>query len=446
MHTQPDIEGQESSYGGPQARRPSGPGTGPSLTIDAANRPSGPRPGANFKRQKSLVRPERERIDRNHPQYFYRNATQNLDGSNIKVQASTTGNDPSAPMNRATGVRRGKSVLGREPEKPEGLRARPKPQPKRRLEVKNPLKNTTREWPSSWIMYYNAITCCFPAALLRSCGMHTHEIQKAWREKIALVSLVIFMVLAVAFLTFGLQKALCRDESTGKFVAGSPDTATGMIINGMGYYFNAKDEGGAGVVWTHPAIATNISSERVDIMSDPTFGASGKDASFLFQNPTGGACSDLITRIAPPDVEGDYYFPCKLRDIFGTTPPNMSVDRGIIGCHTNVRGQWNALARSAPIAPAYYTWENITRGDRNLFAFDGDVIDADILKWIKTDQFTVSDSIAALRNGSIPLQRDLSFLFAKSKMSNLGACVKQIARVGAMDSKTIGCMTADVIT
>ncbi|KAF9337860.1 Chitin synthase, class 3 [Podila minutissima] len=446
MHTQPDIEGQESSYGGPQARRPSGPGTGPSLTIDAANRPSGSRPGANFKRQKSLVRPERERIDRNHPQYFYRNVTQNLDGSNIKVQASTTGNDPSAPMNRATGVRRGKSVLGREPEKPEGLRARPKPQPKRRLEVKNPLKNTTREWPSSWIMYYNAITCCFPAALLRSCGMHTHEIQKAWREKIALVSLVILMVLAVAFLTFGLQKALCKDESTGKFVAGSPDTATGMIVNGMGYYFNSKDEGGAGVVWTHPAIATNISSERVDIMSDPTFGASGKDASFLFQNPTGGACSDLITRIAPPDVEGDYYFPCKLRDIFGTTPPNMSVDRGIIGCHTKVRGQWNALARSAPIAPAYYTWENITRGDRNLFAFDGDVIDADILKWIKTDQFTVSDSIAALRNGSIPLQRDLTFLFAKSKMSNLGACVKQIARVGAMDSKTIGCMTADVIT
>ncbi|KAG0024683.1 Chitin synthase, class 3 [Podila clonocystis] len=124
----------------------------------------------------------------------------------------------------------------------------------------------------------------------------------------------------------------------------------------------------------------------------------------------------------------------------------MSVDRGIIGCHTNVRGKWNALARSAPTAPAYYTWENITREDRNLFAYDGDVIDADILKWIKTDQFTVSDSIAALRNGSIPLRRDLSFLFTKSKMGNLGACVKQIARVGAMDSKTIGCMTADVIT
>lgn len=167
---QSDIEDQEGSYGGPQARRPSGPGTGPSLTIDAANRPAGSRAGANFKRQKSLVRPERERIDRNHPQYYYRNATQNLDGSNIKVQASTTGNDPSAPLSRATGVRRGKSVLGREPEKPEGFRSRPKPQPKRRLEVKNPLKNATREWPSTWVMYYNAITCCFPAALLKSCG------------------------------------------------------------------------------------------------------------------------------------------------------------------------------------------------------------------------------------------------------------------------------------
>jgi len=123
----------------------------------------------NFKRQKSLVRPERERIDRNHPQYHYRNATQNLDGSNIRVQASTTGNDPTgASLGRTGGVRRGKSVLGREPEKAGQPRLKKAATPKGKLD--GLLKKKSWEWPSKWVLYYNAITCCFPAAILKSCG------------------------------------------------------------------------------------------------------------------------------------------------------------------------------------------------------------------------------------------------------------------------------------
>jgi len=170
--TYQDVENPSSlSYEEPQGRRSQA--AGPSLSIDNSNAPNR-RPTTNFKRQKSLVRPERERVDRNHPQYFYRNATQNLDGSGVKVLASTTGTDPTgAPLGRTGGVRRGKSVLGREPEKPGEPRVKPKPANQKRIaipELKNPLKKATREWPSSWVIYYNAITCCFPAALLKSCG------------------------------------------------------------------------------------------------------------------------------------------------------------------------------------------------------------------------------------------------------------------------------------
>lgn len=128
---------------------------------------------SNFRRQKSLVRPERERIDRNHPQYHYRNATQNLDGSHVRVQASTTGADPTGAVPRSAGLRRGKSVLGREIEKPGQARTTPKPAgPKRKIipVINESLKKKDREWPSKWIIYYNAVTCCFPAAILRSCG------------------------------------------------------------------------------------------------------------------------------------------------------------------------------------------------------------------------------------------------------------------------------------
>ncbi|KAI1316586.1 Chitin synthase, class 3 [Mortierella claussenii] len=442
-----DLESSSITYAEPHNRRQSQGG----LTIDTNMRG---RPNPNFRRQKSLVRPERERVDRSHPQYFYRNVTQNLDGSHVKVQPSTTGTDPTggvAPGRSAGGVRRGKSVLGREIEKPGQMRVKAKATaPKRKIiaDIKNPLKKKKREWPSKWIMYYNAITCCFPAALLKSCGMHTAEIQRAWREKIALVSLIVMMVLAVAFLTFGLQQALCQDEQSGKFVAGS--RAEDVIVNGMGYYFNAQDSGNGEPFWMHPTLNKEISNEPVDIMNAVGgYAAKGMDASFLFQDTAGGACEGLIARsapAAPTDTQANYYFPCVMRSINGVTPVNATVDRAGAACHTPPadRAFWNTL-KAKYNAPAYYTWGNISNTDRSLFAYDGDVIDADILKWIKPE-YTLDENMNALRNGSIHLQRDLSFLFVQKKMTKVGACLKQIARVGAMDSKTIGCVTSDVIT
>ena len=162
-----DTPAQGVSYEEPQVRRQNGAGANSGLSVDTNRRPT------NFKRQKSLIRPDRERIDKNHPQYYYRNATQNLDGSGIKVQASTTGIDPTgATPIRTGGVRRGKSVLGREIEKP-GQRPKVKASDAKRkpiVDIKNPLKKRTKECPSPWIVYFNAITCCFPAALLKSCG------------------------------------------------------------------------------------------------------------------------------------------------------------------------------------------------------------------------------------------------------------------------------------
>ncbi|KAG0019512.1 Chitin synthase, class 3 [Entomortierella chlamydospora] len=435
-----DLENPSVTIAEPQNRRQSQGG----LIVDTTKR------NTNFRRQKSLVRPERERVDRNHPQYFYRNVTQNLDSSHIMIQASTTGTDPTGvPPNRTTGggVRRGKSVLGREIEKPGHVRVKPTSKRKKFVEIKDPLKKEKWEWPSKWIMYYSAVTCCFPAAVLSKCGgMRTPEIQRAWREKIALVSLIIMMVFAVAFLTFALQKALCQDEESGKFVAGSrPED---VIVDGMGYYFNAEDSGNGETVWMHPSLNKDISSEPVDIMNAPGNSAKGMDASFLFQDVAGGACDGLITRTtaaSPSDTQANYYFPCIMRSIDGTTAPNTT-EGTAAACHipTADRVFWNSL-KSQFNAPTYYTWDNITDPNRNLFAYDGDVIDADILKFIKTD-FTLDDSLLALRNGSIRLQRDLSFLFVQRKMTNVGACLKQIARVGAMDSKTIGCVTSDVIT
>jgi chitin synthase len=276
--------------------------------------------------------------------------------------------------------------------------------------------------------------------------MHTLEIQRAWREKIALVSLIVLMVAAVAFLTFGLQAALCQDDRSGKYEYGTrPEN---MLVNGMGYYFNMDGSSG-GVAWQHPPINTMVSADKVDIMNDPTYGARGMDASFMFQSPASGACEGLITRVGPAtagDATANYYFPCVMRKDDGSTPLNGTWDKSGVGCHTPAadRATWAGLMASSN-SPVYYTWDQIKDENRMLFAFDGDVYDASILKWIKSE-FSVDSTLDNLRNGNTKLQRDLSFMFVQRKMTGLRSCLKEVARIGAMDSKTIGCMTSDVIT
>lgn len=98
--------GPTEGYG--QAYQPAPGGVSGMLGI---GQPGGLGGGANdVRRKKSLVRPDRERIDPNHRLYHYRErvAQENQGGGGMNVLPSTTGNAP-------PGLRRGKSLLGREP-------------------------------------------------------------------------------------------------------------------------------------------------------------------------------------------------------------------------------------------------------------------------------------------------------------------------------------------
>jgi chitin synthase len=117
------------------------------------------------KRAKSLVRPERERINENHRQYHYRQAASNNPDT---VQPSTTGNLPQrGASRRATTreayLRRGRSLLGRE-EKAAGSEASFEYTPEER---KSKWKS---KLPGPWMTYCYLITCCIPPFALRWSG------------------------------------------------------------------------------------------------------------------------------------------------------------------------------------------------------------------------------------------------------------------------------------
>ena len=157
---------------------------------------------ARVGRQKSLVRPEREKIDPGHRQWHYRNHVAQMEeegeGRLGVLPSSTywnhmiffdlisllaTGNIPQ----RDNGLRRGRSLLGREQDVHESglalfkrsatLRRKREQTPTAATSVELEAKKTKRRCYTGagpggpWMIYCSILTACVPPFLMNSCGM-----------------------------------------------------------------------------------------------------------------------------------------------------------------------------------------------------------------------------------------------------------------------------------
>jgi len=120
-----------------------------------------------------------------------------------------------------------------------------------------------------------------------------------------LVSLILLLMAAVGFLTFGFTKTVCGTPSN-RTLAGTVQEGT-LIINGYTY-----DLGN----WFHPSVGEFNGSQNPLFTAD--YMAGGKDASFMFQKVNEN-CRGIIgpsnnTGISPIDRTAGtmaWYFPCE---------------------------------------------------------------------------------------------------------------------------------------
>lgn len=181
----PTFENPQSSYSDARAYR-SAPGVDPE---DGAYRSFS---GADFGRKKSLVRPDRGKIEPGHPQYHYHSHValieEESDGRGLGVEPSRTGNVPHS------GLKRGRSLLARDEDvqesglmlfkksantlrrrKPNTTGATPSNQagPGADIPTSNGgiFKNIAPGPINAWMVYCWLLTCCLPPFLLRQCGM-----------------------------------------------------------------------------------------------------------------------------------------------------------------------------------------------------------------------------------------------------------------------------------
>lgn len=416
---------------------------------------------SEFTRKRSLIRPERGRIDRDHPNYHYRQHAQNM-----TVLPSTTGNDAiiegngeeETEISDETDLKRlsrpgnpGLDGVAYSDESPRGRAsskgAKGSKKIRRRRSRKVPVMseeekriqkelNSVRP-PSLWNVYCAIITFWCPGAILSCFGKPAKAQQRAWREKIGLISIILMICAVVGFLTFGFTQSVCGQPGL-RLKVNRVDSGF-MIFHGSAYNFEGSH---------HPAARGIL--EGNNILYDLPHKYGGQDGSFFFQN-VNGACKGIITAAAGSDVptndKGDlaWYFPCTAFNQDGSSAPNLTIPYYLgYACHTTPNGR-SAFYNLRSSGEVYYTWSDIRNASRNLMVYSGSVLDLNLLEWLNTTQVSYPAQFDDLRTNPAVRGVDVTRAFQSGSDRRLAQCLSEIIRVGSIDTESVGCIASKIV-
>lgn len=416
-------------------------------------------PGLGIGRKISLVRPERRRYDENDPQYYYRKHAQNM-----SVLPSTTGNDPQLEDGEAatissdendikTAQPRDQETLYDEKAAGEGvsrdnnasrkLRRRPlahdvdddlneKAQRKRQKAQDNLRK------PSLWLAYCHLITFWCPDFVLRLFGKTQKAQQRAWREKMGLISIILVVAGIVGFITFGFTQTVCPNGGPLRLRVNKVGPGY-MIFHGEAY----------DLTQSHHPLARGIAAGG-NVLYDMDEKHGGQDGSFLFQRVNGN-CKGLITAAQNSDVPTDasgnlaWYFPCALYNQDGSTKPNKTIPYYLgYSCHTSNNAR-SALYGLRTTGDVYFTWADAKNASRNLIVYNGDVLDLDLLLWFNTTQVSYPARFDQIRLDDKLKGLDMTLALKSSQDKQIAKCFQDIIKVGTIDTETVGCIASKVV-
>lgn len=401
-------------------------------------------------RKRSLVRPERQRFDPNHPNYHYRKHAQKM-----AVQPSTTGNDPIREdymeaetvssdstdlkpphLRNASGGGYNDKQAPLDNEKPQRRLTRSKTMDK--LEKQRQKERDAMRPPSLWNVYCAIITFWCPDAVLRCFGKPQKAQQRAWREKMGLVSIILLICTGVGYLTFGFTQTVCPNGGGVRLRNNKVDRGF-LIMHGKAYDLASSK---------HPQ-APGL-RDGINVLFDPPIAAGGMDASFLFQN-VNGACKGLITPAKNSDVFVDgngnmgWYFPCNPFNQDGSSKPNITVERyAWHQCHLGdtARRAYYGLQSSGDV---FFTWDDVRNSSRNLMVWGGDVLDLNLLDWFNRTQVDVPPIFDEIRQNPAVRGVDVTRTFSSSYQKQVARCFTEIIKVGSIDTETIGCIASKVV-
>ncbi|RKP24373.1 chitin synthase-domain-containing protein, partial [Syncephalis pseudoplumigaleata] len=384
------------------------------------------RHGGDLARNKSLVRPERNRVayDPRSPQYRMANrpeATAVANTNRGQVMA------PQVPADDGGGGGGGDDRQGP---------ARGNTIQRRNGQPRDDTKHAggsggggkKRACPSCWVLFSRIITFYAPRPVLRCFGMRRPEVQQAWREKMALVTIIFILCIAVGFLTFGFQQVVCFNSV--RRVPGGNIPNTQAVIHGKMYDLRR---------YRHPLV-TGITDG--DITGDPV-NAGGKDLSLRFQLLNSNCAGILRATDGQGDPSGApyAYFPCVNVDPYSSVDPSENARSG---CHLSASSRRD-LRSLRYLGDVFYTWDQVANRKTNYVIYNSQVLDLDRIGWF-LNSVSVPAELKALQNDRSIRGRDITHRMSTSESRRrIARCMVDTLKIGSVDTNSIGCIASDIV-
>jgi chitin synthase len=302
--------------------------------------------------------------------------------------------------------------------------------------------------PNFWNIYCAIITFWCPGFILKCVGLPSKAQQRAWREKMGLISIILAIMAFVGFITFGFTATVCGSPPLRLRVN---EVSEGyMIFHGSAYDLTESRHIPA------EGIPRRLDGTRANILYDLPEKYAGKDGSFLFQN-VNGKCKGLINAAPDSDVPSDssgnlaWYFPCTTFNQDGSSQPNLTIPYYLgYSCHTSANARDAFYLGLSGAADVYFTWDDVRNKSRNLVVYSGNVLDLDLLNWFNETQVTYPNRFKELRDRSSPANkaiwgRDITRAFQSSGDKHFAECFEEIIKVGTVDTETVGCIASQVV-
>ncbi|KAF9345519.1 hypothetical protein BGX26_003039, partial [Mortierella sp. AD094] len=283
-------------------------------------------------------------------------------------------------------------------------------------------KRKENEPASCWVICSRITTCWALPPLLRMCGMGDKQVQQAWREKVTLCVIIMFIGCMVAFLTVGFTLVLCPPSHRQNALAfvryGDPQSQGLFGVDGYIYDFTLQGT-------KYPK------GFEIDDLTP------GQDISNLFVHGMGtdaSSCAGLTNAAAK-------FNNCLAPG--GCPAANATATQKSLLATFNLR-------RIEGERKAGYDWNQMAMPELvNYIVIDGNVLNLDKYFALYKSPLPNDEVDSALRyviDSDMPEGgRDATKLFfRKDSLKNSAACLVEKFRAGFIDKSTPGCFASDL--
>ncbi|KAI8873304.1 hypothetical protein GQ42DRAFT_118094, partial [Ramicandelaber brevisporus] len=282
----------------------------------------------------------------------------------------------------------------------------------------------------AWMIFSRVITFWMPNAVLKCYGLESPDVQQAWREKMALVTIILCLFAIVGFMSFGLQEALCLTGKSAPIRMHYKDLGLGQVaINGLIYE-----------LWKykHPGRFRNLYDPNPNFID-----VSKMDLSLLFQYPNGRCKGVLNYDALSPDSHGNVLsiYPCYPLSMDGKTQELLNAGQDEY-CHFKT-GFKGLSINVTYVGEQYFTWDDIKK-NKYYKVYNGVVLDMRRLQYLRQGVGS-PQRLQAIQSSSAPFEASDITLRLLKEDKQLGQCLTEIARAGVIDSLSIGCMGANIV-